>query len=121
MRIGELSKRSGVTRDAIRFYERSGLITAGKREVENNYKNYPESALFALETIRDAQAAGMSIEDLSKLMKQLEAEDDDSFDGDLFLAEKIAEIMDRIEASQRFLTTLRQTREALARAPYDIE
>ncbi len=119
MRIGELSKRSGFTRDAIRLYERSGLIKAEAREADNNYKNYPEGTLFALETIRDAQAAGLSIEDLAKLMKQLEAQDTDCFDGDAFLAEKIAEVEERIDASKRFLATLHQTRDALARAPYD--
>ncbi|UOA28449.1 MerR family transcriptional regulator [Pseudosulfitobacter sp. DSM 107133] len=118
MRIGELAKRSGFTRDAIRLYERSGLIKADTREADNNYKSYPEGAVFALEIIRDAQAAGMSIHDLSKFMRQLEAQDTDDFDGDAFLADKIVEIEDRIQASKRFLATLQQTRVALAAAPY---
>lgn len=119
MRIGELSKRSGFSRDAIRFYERSGLISAQMRETDNNYKSYPESALFALDTIRDAQSAGMSIDDLATFMKQLEAQDHDLFDGDAFLVQKIKEVEGRIEASVRFLKTLQQAREALKRAPYD--
>ncbi len=119
MRIGELSRRSGFSRDAIRFYERSGLIRASAREADNNYKRYPESAVFALDVIRDAQAAGMSIDDLRTFMKQLEAQDGDDFDGDAFLARKIEEVQDRIAASNRFLATLRQARDALRRAPYD--
>lgn len=121
MRIGELSKRSGFTRDAIRLYERSGLITADARETSNNYKSYPETALFTLEVVRDAQAAGVSLEDLTILMRQLEAQDMDGFDGDLFLAQKIAEVEQRIEASQRFVDTLKQTRDALERAPFDAD
>ena len=121
MRIGELSRRTGFSRDAIRFYERSGLFQAKAREGDNNYKNYPESAVFALETVRDAQAAGMTIEDLTMILKQLELQDDDQFDGDAFLTEKIREVESRIEASSRFLRTLKQTRIALKRAPHDDE
>ncbi len=118
MRIGELSKRSGFSRDAIRLYERSGLIHSDSRETDNNYKNYPDSAIFTLEVVRDAQAAGMSIDDLSLLLRQLEDGDPDDFDGDAFLAKKIAEIEARIEAASRFLETLKQSREALAIAPF---
>lgn len=118
MRIGELSQRSGFSRDTIRLYERSGLICAEAREEDNNYKNYPESAVFTLEIVRDAQAAGMSISDLATFIKQLEALDGDDFDGDDFLAQKIQEVETRINASSRFLETLKQAREALARAPF---
>ena len=119
MRIGELSKRSGFSRDAIRFYERSGLFQASAREVENNYKDYPESAVFALEIVRDAQAAGMTIEDLTMFLNQLDAQDSENFDGDAFLAQKIEEVEKRIEASSRFLNTLKQARVALEYAPFD--
>ncbi|TDS60172.1 MerR-like DNA binding protein [Myroides indicus] len=32
MLIGELSKASALSRDTIRFYEKKGLITEGKKE-----------------------------------------------------------------------------------------
>ncbi len=120
MRIGELAKRTGLSRDAIRFYEREGLITAStSREASNNYKDYPEDAVMTLEVIRDAQSAGMSIADLAILLSQLSAEAGEDFDGDAFLATKIAEVEARIEGSERFLKTLKDTRAALAIAPYD--
>ena len=120
MRIGELARRSGFSRDAIRFYERQGLIAAeDNREETSNYKSYPEDAVMTLEVVRDAQAAGLSIGDLSLLLSQLAAENHDDFDGDAFLAAKIAEVEARIAASERFLQTLRETRHALAIAPYE--
>ena len=120
MRIGELARRSGFSRDAIRFYERQGLIAAEEnREKTSNYKSYPEDAVMTLDVVRDAQAAGLSIGDLSLLLSQLAAENADDFDGDAFLAAKIAEVEARIEASERFLQTLRETRHALAIAPYE--
>ncbi|QMU58621.1 MAG: MerR family transcriptional regulator [Boseongicola sp.] len=118
MRIGELARRAGVSRDAIRFYERQGLIEARSGAASsNNYKDYPEEAVFTLEVVRDAQSAGMSIADLSILLGQLYADDGDDFDGDQFLADKIAEVEERLAASERFLQTLKETRTALRIAP----
>lgn len=120
MRIGELSRRVGVSRDAIRLYERRGLITSRADESgANNYRIYSEDAVLTVELIRDAQAAGVTLADLSILMGQLAAADSDDFDGDAFLAAKIAEIEARIEQSQRFLEILRTTRQALEDAPKD--
>ncbi len=119
MRIGELARRTGFSRDAIRFYERQGLISAEEsREKTSNYKSYPEGAVMTLEVVRDAQSAGMSIGDLTIFLSQLASENDDDFDGDAFLASKIEDIEARIAASERFLQTLRETRHALAIAPF---
>ena len=119
MRIGELARRANVSRDTIRFYERQGLLNCAAREDGNNYKNYPDDAVMTLEVIRDAQAAGLSIADLTVLLSQLASETGDDFDGDRFLADKIAEVENRIAASERFLETLRQTRVALEHAPFE--
>lgn len=120
MRIGELSRRVGVSRDAIRLYERRGLITSRPDEAgANNYRVYPEDAVLTVELIRDAQAAGVTLSDLSILLGQLAAEDGDDFDGDAFLVSKIAEVEVRIAQSQRFLETLKATRQALEDAPKD--
>lgn len=117
MRIGELSRRSGFSRDAIRLYERSGLIRPARRETDNNYKNYPDSTILTLDVIRDAQAAGMSLEDLSLLLRQIEAMEADDFDGVAFLTQKMKEVEARITAATRFLATLQQARDALEIAP----
>ena len=121
MRIGELSRRVGVSRDAIRLYERRGLITSSAEATgANNYRIYPEDAVLTVELIRDAQAAGVTLADLSILIGQLSAADGDDFDGDAFLADKIAEVEARIAQSQRFLETLKTTRQALEDAPKDV-
>ncbi|MCR9236322.1 MAG: MerR family transcriptional regulator [Alphaproteobacteria bacterium] len=121
MRIGELSKKAGVSRDTIRFYEKQGLLQCQAREAENNYKSYPEDAIMTIAVIRDAQAAGMSIGDLTVFLSQLYAAYGDGFDGDAFLKEKIQETEERVAASARFLEVLKQTRTALKIAPYEAE
>ena len=120
MRIGELSKRSELSRDTIRFYERHGLIrSAIDPKADNNYRVYPEEALLTLEVIRDAQAAGLSIADITVFVSQFMAQDPDAEGGDSFLDQKIGEISGRIQASQRFLDMLIATKAALDRAPQD--
>ena len=119
MRIGELSKRADVSRDTIRFYERHGLIqSAVNPGASNSYRIYPEDAVLTLEVIRDAQAAGLSISDITLFLSQFMSQND-AADGDAFLDAKIAEVSQRLEAGHRFLQTLEQTRSALARAPQD--
>ena len=118
MRIGDLAKRSGVSRDAIRFYEKRGLIGSAPEGDGNSYRAYSEDALLTLDWIREAQAAGMTLEDLMILMTQLDTHDgDEDFDGLAFLDAKIAEVEARLQQSQKFLRTLKATRDALERAP----
>ena len=119
MRIGELAKKSGVSRDTIRFYEKQGLLHCEAREAENNYKSYPDDAVMTIAVIRDAQAAGMSIGDLTVFLSQLHAAYGDDFDGFAFLDEKIRETEERIAASERFLDVLTRTRDALEVAPFE--
>ena len=121
MRIGELAKKSGVSRDTIRFYEKQGLLQCDAREADNNYKSYPEDAVITIAVIRDAQAAGMSIGDLTVFLSQLHAAYGDDFDGFAFLDKKIQETKERIAASERFLNILQKTRSALEIAPYDTD
>ena len=120
MRIGELARRADVSRDTIRFYERHGLIRSSVDPgADNNYRIYPEDAVLTLEVIRDAQAAGLSIADITLFMGQFMAQDGTADGIEAFLDAKIGEVAARLEASKRFLAMLRQTRSALARAPRD--
>ena len=120
MRIGELVKRSGVSRDTIRLYERRGLLSSSdNEEATNAYRDYPEECVLTLELIGEAQAAGMTLADVAMLMAQMDAEVSDDFDGIAFLDRKIDEVSARLGRAERFLETLKQTRAALLAAPYD--
>ena len=120
MRIGELSRRSGLSRDTLRYYERQGLIRSEAEAGETNtYRDYPDDTLMTLEVIADAQAAGLTIADLTLFIAGLKAESGETFDGLAFLDRRIAEAEARRARIDRFITTLRQTRDALERAPFD--
>lgn len=63
MRIGELSERTGVSRDALRFYEKRGLLDS--RRQPNGYRDYPQDAPFLVHVIRTAQRLGFSLAEIA--------------------------------------------------------
>src|SRR5271155_2983401 len=63
MRIGQVSKQMGVSVDAIRFYERNGLLTAPTRS-EGGFRLYSSDDLSALQFIRSLQAMGFSLHEV---------------------------------------------------------
>lgn len=56
MKIGELSKRSGVSARSLRYYEKHGLIQAER--ASNDYREYDESAVFRATTIHSLFGLG---------------------------------------------------------------
>jgi DNA-binding transcriptional MerR regulator len=67
MKIGELSKHSGLNPSRIRFYEARGLLNAVSRRA-NGYRDYPREAVFVLSIITRAQQAGFSLEEIRSLL-----------------------------------------------------
>ena len=117
MRIGEVSRRSGLSRDTIRFYERNGLIASSPGPGStNSYRDYDDDVIERLAMIREAQAAGLSVSDLALFIRQLEDASETDFDAGAFLDLKIVEIQNRIAHSLRFVDTLKATRDALAQS-----
>jgi DNA-binding transcriptional MerR regulator len=65
--IGELADAAGVTSQAIRFYERKGLLPDADRG-SNGYRVYDESATTRLGFISVAQAAGLSLSEIRSII-----------------------------------------------------
>jgi len=68
MLIGELSKRSGFSRDTIRYYEKLSLLTANHRGAENQYKNYGQEAVDRLRQIRQLKDIGFTLHEVRRLL-----------------------------------------------------
>ena len=73
MLIGELSKRSGLTRDTIRFYEKENLIEPEKKGrnalPSNTYKDYPEAVIATLIFIQRTKVLGFTLGEIRELLK----------------------------------------------------
>ena len=69
MLIGELSKRSGFSRDTIRYYEKLGIIVVGmERRADNSYKNYSLAVLERLHQIRRLKECGFTLLEIRRLL-----------------------------------------------------
>lgn len=64
MHIGELSERSGLSRDTIRFYEKIGLVDS--RRLPNGYRDFEPETLAWLDYVRTAQLLGFSLAEIAK-------------------------------------------------------
>ena len=94
MQIGELSERSGLSRDALRFYEKRGLIRAHRRP--NGYRHYPEATLFLLTYVRTAKRLGFTLAEIETELPALHGNGLTAKRVEVILRGKIADIDTRI-------------------------
>ena len=74
MLIGELSKRTGLSRDTIRFYEKQGLIKVGRRERRvNNYKEYSDAVLRKLLLLNKIKSYGFTLNESADIISLIDA------------------------------------------------
>jgi DNA-binding transcriptional MerR regulator len=94
--IGQLAKRAGVPTSTVRFYERSGLLSADAR-TGGNYRAYGERSLERLKFIRSAQATGFSLVNIREFLR-LTHDDESPCDEVIALTKmRLAEVRQRIE------------------------
>jgi DNA-binding transcriptional MerR regulator len=74
MRIGALSRATGVDIETIRFYEKSGLLPGPARS-DNGYRDYAQAHLERLAFIRHGRALDMSLADIGLLLASLNSRD----------------------------------------------
>ena len=67
LKIGEVSKRSGVGIEALRFYEKSGLLDRPERTY-SGYRMYPEEVLERIAFIKQAQTLGFTLDEIKSLI-----------------------------------------------------
>ena len=68
IRIGHLASRIGVQPEAIRYYERRGLLPRPRRG-PNGYRIYTAEHLERVEFIKKAQTLGLSLEEIREVME----------------------------------------------------
>ena len=67
LRIGELASRAAMTVDAIRFYEKRGLLPKAQRSA-GRFRVYSPSDLERVRFIRQMQALGFSLREIRELV-----------------------------------------------------
>lgn len=107
LKIGELAGRCGVSRDTIRFYEREGLLPQPQR-TPSLYRVYDEKDEGRLLFIRQAQALGLTLDDIRELVHHHQLRTPGE-------CRRVAGLLrERIEAIDRKLRELKSFRRQLA-------
>lgn len=68
MKIGELGEQCDVTSKTIRYYESIGLLDEPAR-TSSGYRDYGDDAVERLRFIRDAQATGLTLAEISSVLE----------------------------------------------------
>ena len=107
MLIGELVKKTGLSRDTIRFYEKLGLISVGRKERRvNNYKEYSEDALRRLTAIKLIKGFGFTLNEASDLLDMIDVNQATCSTVSLKVEEKIKTLEEKIRELMRVRTIL---------------
>lgn len=84
MKIGELSRKTGLPASTIRYYEGQGLLEPARRG-PNGYRDYTDGALHRLHAVRVSQSLGFTLQairgffkgdgpcDYGRVLEQIEA------------------------------------------------
>ncbi len=107
MKIGELARAGGVNVETIRYYQRRGLLSQPARH--EGPRRYTRSDLGRLKSIRSAQTAGFTLDEIATLLA-LDT-------GDRTSAQDLARV--RIAALDEKIATLQTMRGALLRLADD--
>jgi DNA-binding transcriptional MerR regulator len=105
MRIGELSKKTGLTIDAIRFYERSGLIRGAAR-TEGGYREFNPEAAAALEFISHCRSLDIPIPEIKKLLKVRSGTSKSCRDANEVINEQLSNLRARIKELKKLEKSL---------------
>jgi DNA-binding transcriptional MerR regulator len=108
MRIGELSRRTGVNAHQLRYYEAQGLLEADRGT--NGYREYDEHAVLRVRQIRHLLGAGLSSEDIAYLLPCAVGEAPEL----LGCPELVAAMRSRLRRLDDRMAALARSRDALA-------
>ncbi len=111
MKIGEVAKAAGIGIDAVRFYEREGLIPEPARR-PSGYRMYSPDVVLSLRFIKRAKELGFSLKEISALLSLETAAEATAADVRKLAEAKLADIEERIRALQRMRRALRKATES---------
>ncbi len=104
---GQLAKITGITAEAIRFYERKGLLNP-ERNPSTNYRYYDKTAIKRLRFILKAKNHGFTLSEIKELLELSNTTDSSCLDIKLKAEEKLQIIEQKIAELQKMKNALNQ-------------
>lgn len=119
LKIGEVSQASGIGIEALRFYERSGLLGKPVRS-QSNYRLYDEGVLERLAFIKKAQTLGFSLDEIKRIISDAQSGASPCDDVREIVRRRLDELDERMREMKRYRKELAETLEEwdkVGRAP----
>lgn len=111
MKIGEISKTTGIPVETIRYYEKIGLVPAPEREA-SGYRSYRQHHLDRLLFIRRCRNLDMAQDEIREFIRLADQPDADCSQVDALLARHLTHVRQRLEELTRLEETLTQLQTA---------
>ena len=111
MKIGDISKATGIPVETIRYYEKIGLVPEPAR-LDSGYRDYRQSHLDRLLFIRRCRNLDMAQDEIRELIRFADQPDADCSQVDALLARHLNHVRERL----RELASLEETLEQLQQA-----
>ena len=105
LRIGEVSKLSGVGVEALRFYERTGLLGRPRRSAAG-YRLYGPEVVERLDFIRRAQTLGFTLEEIRRVIAEREAGQSPCAEVREIVRRRLGELDERMREMRRYRAEL---------------
>lgn len=101
LKIGEVSKHSGIGIEALRFYEKSGLLDQPER-TDSGYRMYDATVLERLAFIKQAQVLGFSLDEIKRIIDEKRAGQSPCAEVRELVRLRLHEIDERMREMQRY-------------------
>lgn len=95
--IGKVSRQTGLSIHAIRFYEAEGLLPEASR-TESGYRLFSSQTVEQLQFIRKAQALGFALNEIRELLVLRDSDTDACSHVKSLVEEKLANIRAKVQA-----------------------
>ncbi|HYP29880.1 MAG TPA: heavy metal-responsive transcriptional regulator [Blastocatellia bacterium] len=110
LKIGDVARLSGIGVEALRFYERNGLLDRPSR-TESGYRVYGEAVLDRLAFIKRAQVLGFSLDEIKRIIIDARAGHSPCDEVREIVRRRLAELDERMREMARYRKELARTLE----------
>ncbi len=111
MRIGELSRRTGVPTRMLRYYEEQGLLRPER--ADNGYRSYSTSAVYRVQQIRGLLDSGLTTEIIRRILPFLDDPNGIHLPAECLTAETAGLLRREADRLQQRIDCLTRNRDAI--------
>lgn len=108
LKIGEVSSISGIGIEALRFYERSGLLEKPARSI-GGYRIYNQAVLQRLDFIKKAQTLGFSLNEIRRIIEDAKSGASPCDEVRKIVRQRLEELDAKMREMKRYRHELAQT------------